>query len=219
MSLTREATTFYPGHVVGDIKFVGYDLSFTLHQLVSPESGWLLLNGATISAVTYPILYARFGSTLPDFTDGKVPVPAGLTNFTSWNTTGGEINHTLSSGELGVHRHPDTFSFTVDSHNHGNASFSISTAGDNHYHDNNLVAMGSPGVGSGGGFSGDTQNALASPSSSNNSGHGHTANTSVNSATSPDVSVGGSISATGSGGSHNNMQPYLVMGGWLVKHD
>lgn len=217
MSLMHETTTKPVGYSIGDMKMVTYDIAFTLHQLVEPEPGWLLLNGATITSGAYPILFARFGSTLPDLTDGVVPVPKGLTNLTSWNTTGGEINHTLSASELATHSHPDTFSFSVGSHGHSNASFSISAAGSNHQHDNNRVNVAG-GVGNGGGFSGDTPNAAANIGSSNNGGHGHTASTSVNSSTSPNVSVGGSITAAGSGGSHNNMQPYLVMGGWLVRH-
>lgn len=216
MSLTREATTKTIGYVVGDMKMATYDISFTLHQLVEPEPGWLLLNGATITLGAYPTLFGRFGSTLPDLTDGKVPIPKGLSSFTTWNATGGEINHTLTTGEGSVHTHADTFSATAGSHSH-TGSGSINATNDSHSHSSLGVTLGTPGYGTGGGISDQFDQGLQSTTTGTYGGHGHTPSASVNNTTTSNLSVSGSVSNTGSGGSHNNMQPYLVMGGWLVR--
>lgn len=229
MSLTHEATIKRVGFQLGDMKVVNYNISFTAHQLVEPELGWFLLNGAVISQTSYPVLFAKYGSLfntggegagnfrLPDFTDGVVPVGKGLTNFTSYGDSGGEINHTLSTAELAVHSHGNTFTATASSHGH-TGSATINSATSAHHHTGNSVTITSPGYGSGGGISDTFDQGLQSPASGAAT-HTHTASPSINNATSPNLTVGGSISATGSGGSHNNMGPYQVLGGWLVKHD
>ena len=228
MSLTQEAITIPFGNQPGDMKIVAYPISFTLHALVEPEPGWFLLNGATgLSTTTYPTLFNLFGHTfggsgstfsLPDFTDGKVPLPKGLSNFTTYGATGGEINHVLTSGENPAHTHPDTFSATAGSHNH-TGSGSINATNDAHTHTNvSLTSSGSGSVGSGGGNLNSFFDTQTSPPTGSVE-HGHTATASVNNATSPNLSISGSITAAGGGASHNNMQPYQVLSGWLVKHD
>lgn len=226
MSLTREATTKTVGFKVGDVKVVNYDISFTLHSLVEPETGWFLLNGASLATATYPILFAKYGYTfggagasfsLPDLTDGAVPVAKGLTLFTSYGASGGEINHTLSSGELAVHSHSDTFTATASSHGHS-GSASINAASSSHVHAGNTLHLATPGYGTGSGISDSFNQGLTSPSSSPAVTHTHTANPSITNTTGPNLTVGGSVNSAGSGGSHNNMSPYQVLGGWLVRY-
>jgi microcystin-dependent protein len=228
MALTREAVIHRPGYSVGDMKMVTYSISFTANQLVTPETDWFLLNGAVISQTTYPILYAKYGTNfntggegtgnfrLPDFTDGKVPVLKGLTNFTSYAGVGGEITHALSTPELAVHNHADTFTATESPAHSTTGSGSTTATNSSHTHSHTTLSTGA-NAGTGGGDQVD----LPDSNTSGTSGavtHTHTASASVNNNSTPwNLSVGGSISAAGSGTAHNNMQPYLVMGGWLVR--
>ena len=227
MSLIHESIFKPIGYNIGDMKMVTYNITFTAHQQVEPETGWFLLNGVVVAQTTYPILFARFGTTfntggegtgnfrLPDMTDGVVPIPKGLTNFTSFGVAGGEINHTLSTAELASHPHSDTFSAVASAHGHS-GSGTIDANSYSHAHVNTGVTF-SLGAGGGGGASGDQPNSDSSPTSNANT-HSHSASVAINSATSPNLTVGGSVNSAGGGGSHNNMQPYLVMGGWLVRH-
>lgn len=206
------------------MKLVGYNIIFTANQLVEPENGWFLFNGAVISQTTYPTLFAQYGSTfntggegvgnfrLPDFTDGKVPIPRGLTNFTSYGLTGGGIT---ASADVGPHPHPDTFSATALAHSH-NGSATINSTSYSHQH-SNIYLTAASAAGSGGGSLGDVPTATSSPATGFTS-HTHSASGSINSTTSANLSISGVISATGGNGTHNNMQPYQVFGGWLVKH-
>lgn len=218
MSLIHETTTKgVGGYQAGDIKIVPYSISFTLHQLVTPaqDPGWFLLNGATFNATIYPILAARFGgSTLPDFTDGVIPIPKGLTNFTSFGAVGGEINHTLLTAEMASHSHGDTFSVGVSGHGHSGAA-SCGGPDESHNHLYTYLAAGSVGGSSGGAL--DTADTGITGDTAGGGGHQHGYSVNVGNTASSNLSVSGSISSIGGGGSHNNMQPYLVLGGWLVK--
>lgn len=233
-SVIRDGAAYAPG----DMKLVGYNIVFTANQLVTPaqDPGWFLLNGAVISQATYPILYSYYGTTfntgsegvgnfrLPDFTDGKLPLPKGLTNFTTYGATtdpginspghNGEITHTLTSAELLAHSHTDNFQVSVGSHSH-NGSASINAADGSHTHLAYYISAANVG-----GTSGGTTNVAEvgiTSTTTNATTHSHSALTTVNSATSPNLTVGGSINSTGSGTAHNNMQPYQILGGWLVK--
>jgi len=215
MALTHETTIIQPGYVVGDMKMVTYNITFTLHQLLAPETGWLLLNGATITSGAYPILFARFGATLPDLTDGKVPTPKGLGTLTTWAATGGEINHTLTTAELAAHAHSDNFTATeLSPHSHTGSGSTNAASGAHTHQYTSLLTAG--GAGSGGGLSGDTPNVNNASTSAANS-HTHNATASINTASAGSITPTGGVSNTGSGTAHNNMQPYLVMGGWLVR--
>lgn len=119
MALTRESTIKRLGFKPGDLKLAHYDITFTSHQLVEPanDPGFFLLNGSVIAQATYPILFARYGTTyntggegtgnfrLPDFSDGRMPIPKGLATFTAFGAQGGEITHALSVSEMPSHSH------------------------------------------------------------------------------------------------------------------
>lgn len=227
VSLVHEATIkSTTGYAPGDTKLVGYDIVFTANQLVEPESGWFLLNGAVVSQTTYPVLFARFGTTfntggegvgnfrLPDYTDGVTPLPKDLGSFTTFGATGGELTHTLTASELATHSHPDSFSISAGSHNH---SISGSAAAASFSHTHLYTYATTSGDGGSTGLIDVSVYTNLTGTNTNANTHGHSASPSVGSTSSGNASVSGSITATGSGGSHNNLSPYLVVGGWLVK--
>jgi microcystin-dependent protein len=228
MALKHEATIIGTlQYQIGDMKLVGYDISFTLHAIVEPANdlGWLLLNGASLSTTTYAGLFAKYGYSfggsgasfsLPDFTDGKVPVPKGVSAFTTFAATGGEITHVMAAGELGAHSHPDTFSASASAHSHS-GSASVGNTDGSHSHFTNTYLVASGGFGSSGGLAQDAQwNPVAVTSAAASHTHGFSAT--MNNNSSGNLNVSGSIGATGGGGAHNNMSPYQVAGGWLVRY-
>lgn len=88
-----------------------------IHPYAGPTapSGWLLANGNTFSAASYPKLAAlilnTYGGTLanpctPNLS-GRVPlgVYPGLTNTNAIGKMGGEFEHTLTWDEMPVHSH------------------------------------------------------------------------------------------------------------------
>lgn len=77
-------------------------------------NGWLYCNGQAVSRTTYARLFAAIatfygvgdGSTtfnVPNLQD-RMPVGSGTT-FTSLGASGGEVNHTLTIGEMPSHTH------------------------------------------------------------------------------------------------------------------
>lgn len=227
MSLIHESIIRYCDYIPGDIKLVGYNIPFTLHTLTTPsqDPGWLLLNGATITIGAYPILYARFGSTLPDFTDGKVPIPKGLTKFTSFGASsgqgeqgggGGEFTHAVTNTESPSHYHSDNFAISVGSHSHsGSQSCSGPLPDDSHYHI--TVAAGTSGDGASSGTIGGTVYTSVANTTTSSNAHNHSFSGTIASASSGRINTGGTIANFGSGTAHENKQPYQVFGGWLVK--
>lgn len=230
MSLTREAVTAFPGYVVGDVKTAHYDIAFTAGQLVEPEGGWFLLNGAAISRTTYPVLFARFGTTfgagngsttfnLPDYTEGTFPIAAGKTNFTTFGASGGEITHALTASEFPTHGHSDTLVFSYNAHSHtgslsAQAGSTGSGTGGDHQHSYSYYASGSASDGGG-----DSLGKPASKTTSSSGGsHAHTVTSLSYGSATEAFSKSGGISSAGSGTAHNNMMPYVVIGGLLVKY-
>jgi microcystin-dependent protein len=226
MALTREPTTINPGYGIGDVKLANYDIAFTAGQLVEPSAdpGWFLLNGAAISRTTYPVLFARFGTTfgagdgsttfnLPNYTEGKFPIGAGKTNFTTFGAFGGESTHVLTAAELPVHSHSDTKTFTANSHGHtGSCSSDFSG---NHTHSYTYYAQANSS--DGGGTSVGKSNGTTT-SGGGGASHAHTVtNLSYGGATETYTKSGG-VSNAGSGTAHNNMMPYIVIGGLLVRY-
>jgi len=229
MGLVREATIRYPGPQAGDMKIAHYAITYTSGTVTSPSQDplWMLLNGAHLSTTTYPLLFALFGYTyggsgttfwLPDLTEGRLPIGKGLTNFTALGAAGGEATHALTTAELAVHGHTNTLGFTGPTHGHSaSAAF---FAADSHQHnmpnatssgDNTALIGTAPftvvaNVGT---------NVNASTAGESVS-HGHTGTLTID-PTTPSITKSGTVLNAGSGTAHNNMQPYVVVGGWLVK--
>lgn len=88
-------------------------------------ANWLLCDGATHNRDDFPILYAGLDAafivdadhfTVPDLrgrTVIGVGTGAGLT-ARAMNASGGEENHTLTSGELAAHSHPENAGWGVN---------------------------------------------------------------------------------------------------------
>ena len=178
----------------------------------SSPTGWLLCDGSPQLKVSYPDLWALIGSTygtatltqfyLPDL---RGRIPTGLDNMGGTDATRLSVANTLG-GSGGV----QTVTLTdaqVPNHGHSD-SFDTGTTGSTHDH--------SAGNYDGGGINNaimrDSQDAnhpayqgLIASSTANSrvmatsSGSGHKHN------------ITGSVTATtGGGGSHDNMQPYLL---------
>ena len=229
MGLVHESLTITPGYKIGDKKIAHYDISFTLNQLVEPSNdpGWFLLNGAVISQTTYPILYTLFGSLyntggegtgnfrLPDFTEGRTLITKGLTSFLTTGASGGA---TSVVAELPSHAHTqNTIAWAGNAHTHG-VSGSLNYDGS---HSHTMVnAVANTGIVHNN-YSSGTANAYASTETYTSTGasanHFHSGSLTANSNASS-VSLTGGVVSYGSSSGHNNMQPYLVIGGWLVRY-
>lgn len=84
--------------------------SIVMWATATPPTGWLICNGSTFTAATYPALNTLLGgNTLPDLRD-RVPVGASTTKAVK--TTGGAASVTLTATELPNHAH------TVPNHTH-----------------------------------------------------------------------------------------------------
>lgn len=90
--------------------------------MVTPYMGssapdrWLICDGATFSAATYPALSALLGGTTLPNLKGRVVVGRDAAD-TDWDTLGetrGAKTHTLTIAELAVHTH------VQDTHGHNN---------------------------------------------------------------------------------------------------
>ncbi len=179
----------------------------------SAPSGWLNCDGSAVSRATYSALFTAIGTTygagdgsttfnLPDLR-GRASVGigqgSGLTNR-AIGASGGEESHTLSSGEMPAHSH--TVTVSDSGHSHG-----VSDPG--HAHTGIL-----------GYATGDGDNLIWNPGApriwNTSFGYATATNTTGISVNSAATGITASTASVGSGGSHNNMQPFLALN-YIIK--
>ena len=81
----------------------------------SAPTGWLICDGATFDAGTYPALNTLLGgNTLPDLT-GNVPVGKDGATFAAVGDTGGVEDVTLTGAQSGTSAHGHTMNTTTTS--------------------------------------------------------------------------------------------------------
>ena len=99
-------------------------------------SEWLLLDGSSVSKLTYPQLFDCFGYAyggsgnnfnLPNYTGRFILSATNIGGGYPVGNAGGEISHTLSINEIPSHRHPI---YTRDGYS-GAASYPVGRAGYN----------------------------------------------------------------------------------------
>jgi microcystin-dependent protein len=192
------------------------------YAAATSPSGWLNCDGSAVSRTTYADLFAVTSTTygvgdgtttfnLPDLR-GRIPV--GLDNIGGTDAgrlsvantlggTGGTETHTLTSAEMPVHTHTQTsHNHTQDTHNHTQTS---------HNHTQNAHAHSTGEAISGAGLIAFASGSQGFTTSTGNQTAVNQATTAVNQTT---VATNQATTAvnqnTGSGGSHNNMQPYVL---------
>lgn len=212
--ITREGTEINVGSVRGATGATGTTggagAGFAVGQLgqfpkSTLPSGWLACDGTTKSIATYPALAAYLGTTyggngtttfgLPGY-GGRVLVgfDSGQSEFDSIGEAGGSKVVTLTTTQMPVHTHGSTLA--APDHTHYMQ----------HYHVNatpgwSIVSNRTGGAGAGiysGGIGGAAEASTSYANLDNTAGASATALT-------------GAISNAGSGGSHQNLQPYTVV--------
>ena len=181
---------------------------------VAPQ-GYLLCDGSAVSRTDYADLFTAIGTVygagdesttfnVPDLS-GRVVI--GVSQSHALGSTGGEATHTLTEQELPAHSHE------VPSHGHANditattpeLTHSVTQAvfkynSPNYRGTGNNQAIWAYGGAGAAGANRATNAAVAK--------HDPAACTATGSVTMSDPSVSSSF---GTGGSHNNMQPYVVV--------
>lgn len=148
---------------------------------------------------TNPASLLGFG-TWAAFGSGRVMVgvDTGQTEFDTLGETGGAKTHTLSTGEMPSHNHTqDAHGHTQDAHNHTQ---------DAHAHTNKYQGIADVGGGplpvafdGGAGVASDTVIAATATNQA---------------ATATNQNTTATNQATGGGGAHNNLQPYVTVYMW-----
>ena len=226
--------------MIANTTIVQGDLALTLLKLLCPvgtisayadtaaPTGWILCNGTAVVSGTHPELFAICATT-PDLR-GRALVGVGTgTGLTARarNDIGGAETVTLNTGNMPTHTHANTLTNNAVTSGAGSAHFHANTLSgntvptDTHTH-TQVAAFTSTYQGNNGlqytnGGSVQNQDVYTSgPSATqtvsitnvNESAHTH--------------SVTSNVSITnqsqGSGGSHDNMQPFYALN-YIIKHD
>ena len=175
-------------------------------------SGWLFCDGTSLAVSAYGPLHAvigyQYGGSGANFNvpDLRGRVPVGLDNIggtdaarlTAANTlggTGGTETHTLTSAQIPAHTHTQT------AHNHTQSS---------HNHNQNAHAHSTGTTVTGSGFISFNAGAEGGSTTTGNQTAVNQAATAVN------IAATAVNQDTGGGGSHNNLQPYLLIN-YIIK--
>jgi microcystin-dependent protein len=156
----------------------------------SAPAGWLICDGSTFNAATYPALNTVLGgNTLPDLRDR---VPVGVSGTKAVKSTGGSAAVTLSSGNLPSHTH--TFSGT-------------SSAAGGHSHSMSSLMKTNNAAGSGASDNGGNSTVQGTTTGRFSGGQ----DGSTDSVANHTHTYSGTTSATGSGTAFSVQNPYVAL--------
>ena len=193
--------------------------SLTAFAGATAPTGWLICDGSVVSQATYASLYAVVGGTyntggegagnfrLPNI-KGRAIVgrDASQTEFNVLGETGGAKTHTLTTTEMPYHNHTGTAA-TNGSHSH-----SSSISGGSHEHPMSTGAALS--LGAGNSLFANSGNPPVTSAGNTGTSPSHSHSLTINTDGSHSHSL--SIDYAGSGGAHNNLQPYIALN-WIIK--
>ena len=193
--------------------------SLTAFAGATAPTGWLICDGSVVSQATYASLYAVVGGTyntggegagnfrLPNM-KGRVIVgrDASDSDFNVLGETGGAKTHTLTEAQMPVHDHTGSAISNGD-HNH-----SGSISGGSHEHPMSTGAALS--LGAGNSLFANSGNPPVTSAGNTGTSPSHSHGLTINYNGSHPHSI--SIDTAGSGGAHNNLQPYIALN-WIIK--
>jgi microcystin-dependent protein len=189
--------------------------------------GYLLCDGAAVSRSTYSSLFTTIGTAygtgngtttfnLPNL-QNRIPVGKGPdAEFDTLGETGGEKAVTLTSSQIPAHSHPNTLggttTFATAGHAHGPGSFHAAIGATN----NNIAAIGYVAGYNSGGPGQSTYTITGGIGGAQNFNH-YTPVYGGSDAANASASVSlTNANNTGGGGSHTNLQPYIVVN-YIIK--